>query len=84
MYNILRAGIIKDVPQDIDIDDLMENIDSPTTKVLEVHRLNHKVRINNAIQYVPSCTLYIKLAGQTLPKTVAIFYRRYSVFPYKD
>jgi len=61
-YHTLKTGIIKDVPRHIDDDDILEYLDSPC-KVIEVHRLNRKVRINGEIKFLLSCTVCIKFAG---------------------
>jgi len=53
-----------------------------SVKVLEIHRLNRRIRVEGEIKYVPFRTLCIKFAGQTLPQYVNIFNCRYSVFPY--
>jgi len=61
-YRTLRIGIIKDMPQHIDNDGIQEYLDSPC-KVIEVRRLNRKVRINGEIKFLPSRTVCIKFAG---------------------
>lgn len=39
-YKTMRTGIIRDVPQDIKIEELMNDIVSPQAKILEITRLN--------------------------------------------
>jgi len=46
MHQILRTGIVRDVPQDISMNLLKESISSPV-KILEIHRLNRRVKIKN-------------------------------------
>jgi len=53
-----------------------------SVKILEIHRLNRKIRVEDEIKYVSSRTLCIKLVGQTLPQCVNIFNHKYPVFPY--
>jgi len=62
LYRILRAGIIRDVPQDFSIQMLKDSISSPV-KVLDIHRLNRRTKIDNEIKYIPSRTVCIKFSG---------------------
>jgi len=52
-HRILRAGIVRVIPQDFSIEILREVISS-SSKILEIHRLNRRVKVDNDIQYVPS------------------------------
>jgi len=80
-YRVLRCGIIRDVPQDVPIDTLKESISSPI-KILDLHRLNRRVKTDNEIRYIPSRTLCIKFSGQSLPQYIYFFNCRYSVTPF--
>jgi len=64
-HRILRTGIVRDVPQDFSMHVLKELISSPI-KILEIHRLNHRIKTGNEFQYVPSRTVCIKFTGQSL------------------
>lgn len=79
-FKILRTGIIKGIDQSISLDCLRENLTS-TVKVLEVH-LNRRMIINGKATYVPSRTICIKFAGQSLPKEVVLFSALYKVDAY--
>jgi len=46
LHRILRTDIVRDIPQDFSIDVLKKSISFPI-KVLEIHRLNRRVRIEN-------------------------------------
>jgi len=80
-YRILRAGIIRDIPQDFSPDILKEVISSPL-KIIEIHRLNRRIKVGNEFQYVPSRTICIKFAGQSLPPYIYFYNCRYPVYPY--
>jgi len=80
-YKVLRAGIIRDVPQDVSVELIRESISSPI-KILEIHRLNRRIKVDNEIRYVPSRTLCLKFAGQSLPRFVYLSNCRYAVFPF--
>jgi len=56
IHRILRIGIIKDVPQDFSTDMIRESIAFPV-KVLDIHRLNRRVRVENEVKYLPSRTV---------------------------
>jgi len=68
-YRVLRTGIVRDIPQDVSLETLKECTSSPI-KILELHRLNRRLKSGNDIQYVPSRTLCIKFAGQSLPNFI--------------
>jgi len=80
-HRILRTGVIRDVPQDFTIEMLKESIASPV-KVIDIHRLNRRTKIDNEIKYSPSRTVCIKFSGQLLPNYVYLYNCRYSVSPY--
>jgi len=79
-YKVLRTGIIRDVPQDLTIELFRESISSPI-KILELHRLNRRMKIDSEIRYVPSRTVCLKFAGQA-PRFIYFFNCRYSVYPF--
>jgi len=80
-YKVLRSGIVRDVPQDVTAELLRDSISSPI-KVLEIHRLNRRLKLDNEVNYVPSCTICLKFAGQILPRFIYLFNCRYSVYPF--
>jgi len=77
-YKVLRADIIRDVLQDLSIELLRESVSSPI-KVLELHRLNRRMKTDNTTRYVPSRTVCLKF---TLPRFIYLFNCRYSVYPF--
>jgi len=80
-YRVLRTGIVRDVPQDFPLDRLRESMTS-SIKILEIHPLNRRTKIEGEIKYLPSRTLCVKFAGQFLPHYVSIFNCRYPVSPF--
>jgi len=67
--------------QYFDESELLQFFDSPF-KVLEVKRLNRRMKINGEIKYIPSRTICLKFADQIFPKYVFLCRNRYEVFPY--
>jgi len=80
-YRVLRTGIVRDVPQDFSLDKLRESMTSQV-KILEIHRLNRRMKIEGEIKYLPSRTLCVKFAGQFLPHYVSICNCIYPVAPF--
>jgi len=81
VYRTIRSGIIKDIPQHYDDADLLEFMDSPF-KVVEIKRLNRRIRIDSETKFIPSRTVCLKFSGQILPKYVFLCRNRYEVFPF--
>lgn len=80
-YKAYRVGIIKDIPQDFDINEEAKYFDSQY-KIVELHRLNRRVRDESGFKYVPSRTVCVKFEGQFLPKFVYVYKVRHSVTPF--
>jgi len=80
-YRTIRSGIIKDIPQHYEEGELLEFLDSPF-KVVEVRRLNRRLRVDGETKYVPSRTVCLKFAGQILPKYVYLCRNRFEVSPF--
>jgi len=70
-HRSLRTGIIRDISQNFSIEQFKDFILS-SLKVLEIHRLNRKIRTDGQIKYVPSRTICIKFTGQSLPQYVNV------------
>jgi len=78
LHRILCTGIIRDVPQDFSTDMLRESIISPV-KVLDIHRLNRRIKIDEEIKYLPARTVCIKFSGQSLPQYVYLYNCSFSI-----
>jgi len=81
VYRTIRSGIVKDIPQHYDENDLLEFFDS-LFKVVEVKRLNRRIRIKGEMKYIPSRTVCLKFVGQILPKYVFLCHTRHEVYPF--
>jgi len=80
-HRVLRTGIVRDVPQDFSLERLREATTS-TIKILEIHRLNRRTKVEGEIKYLPSRTLCVKFAGQFLPHHVSICNCIFPVLPF--
>jgi len=80
-YRTIRTGIVRDILQHFDESELLQFFDSPF-KVVEVKRLNRRMRIHSETKYIPSRTICLKFAGQILPKYVFFCQNRYDIFPF--
>jgi len=80
-YRTIRTGIVKDIPQHFEESNLLEFFDS-SFKVIEVKRLNRRMKIDGEIKYIPSRTVCLKFSRQILPKYVFLCRNRYEVYPY--
>ncbi|XP_067213037.1 uncharacterized protein [Linepithema humile] len=85
-YRIFRQGIIRNIPTDIDLEDLKTGIDCPT-EITALRRLNRRVSIEDesggkSTQFVPARTIVISFLNQILPKYIYIFGVRYEVTPF--
>jgi len=67
-YRTLRTGIVKNISH-FDETGLLEFFDLPS-KVIEVQRLNRRIRIDSEIKYISSRSVCLKFAGQILPRYV--------------
>jgi len=83
IFRVLRAGVIRNVPQDFSLEAVKE-LTSSLIKILEFHRLNRRVKLDGEVKYLKylSRTVCIKFAGQFLPQYVNISNCRYSVSPF--
>lgn len=81
-YRTLRTGTVRDIPSGIDEDTIFKAIEAPGFNVLEVRRFNKRIREEGNIKYIPSSTICVKFAGQSLPNHVSIFKTRHEVSPF--
>ncbi|XP_019889478.1 uncharacterized protein LOC105286184 isoform X3 [Ooceraea biroi] len=80
-FKVLRSGIIKDVPQSLDMATMIKHMES-SIKVVDVERLNRRITADGQTQFAPSRTLKLRFAGQSLPKNVYLFKVRHEVTPF--
>jgi len=69
VYRTIRSGIVKGISQHYEDANLLEFFNAPF-KVVEIKRLNRRIRVNGETKYIPSRTVCIKFAGQILLKYV--------------
>jgi len=53
-----------------------------SSKILEIHRLNKRIKVGDDYQYVLSRTICVKFADQSLPPFIYFFNCRYPVYPF--
>lgn len=81
-YRTLRTGVVRDIPTGISTEAILQSIEAPSCKILEVERLNRKIVINGESKSTPSSTITVKFAGQLLPKYIFLFKTRHEVSPF--
>ncbi|KYQ51274.1 hypothetical protein ALC60_09637 [Trachymyrmex zeteki] len=80
-FNILRTGVIRNVPLDISENDVV-NLFSSQFKILSAKRLNIRTRKDGELITSPSRTVLIKFRGQNLPRAVTFLHVNFPVYPY--
>jgi len=51
IYRTVRVSVVKDIPQHLDNDNILEFLDAPC-KVVEIRRLNRRIRIDGETRFV--------------------------------
>lgn len=85
-YRIFRQGIIRNIPIDLDLEELKSGIDSPAN-VIAIRRLNRRISSkndsgNNTVEFVPSKSIILNFQNQILSKYIFIFNVRQEVTPF--
>ncbi|KYQ51915.1 hypothetical protein ALC60_08977 [Trachymyrmex zeteki] len=80
-FNILRTGVIRNVPLDISENDVV-NLFSSQFKILSAKRFNIRSRKDGEITTSPSRSVLIKFRGQFLPRAVTFIHVNFPVYPY--
>ena len=79
-FRVSREGIIRNIPLDISIDDIVRfSSTSLKCPITEARRFVHK---NDKGEKVPSTTVQIKFEGQEVPDFIDLFHMRIKVDPY--
>lgn len=75
-FSITRMGLVRGVPTDLSIEDILENISVPLGcgKILKARRLNYKVMVEGSPSWKPTQTIVLTFDGQMLPKRVYMCY----------
>lgn len=80
-YKTVSTGIIRGVPEEIEIENAIPFFESPV-KIVQVRRLNHRSRIEGQTQYIPSRSICVKFSAQSMPQHIFLFKVKHEVFPY--
>lgn len=74
-FSITRMGLVRGVPTERSVEDIIENISVPIGcgKVIKARRLNYKVHGTTPV-WKPSQTVVLTFDGQVLPKRVFLCY----------
>lgn len=74
-YNVTRMGIVRGIPVDWSMDELVESLDLPDNCgiVLKARRLNRKNTENGTTLWKPTQTVVLTFAGQRLPDRIYSF-----------
>ncbi|KAL1447325.1 hypothetical protein WDU94_005621 [Cyamophila willieti] len=82
-YNYVnRVGIIRDVDDEFDDEQLREAIDAKQFNVVSVQRLNRRVVEENEVKYVKSRSIKIVFEGKEIPSHVYLYYCRIECEPF--
>lgn len=84
-YNITRMGLIKGIPTDFSMDELVESLIIPEHcgVVLKARRLNRKQMVNGNSTWIPSQSVVLTFKGQSLPNRVFSFHTSIPVETYQ-
>ncbi|XP_045502915.1 uncharacterized protein LOC123699911 [Colias croceus] len=79
-YHITRMGIVKGIPVEWTMDDLVECAEFPNRhgRILKARRLNKKSSLDGITTWVPSQTVVLTFLGQVMPSKI---YCRYTSLP---
>lgn len=83
-YSVTRMGIVKQVPVEWTMEELVESISVPSGfgRVIKARRLNKKTSVNDSTVWVPTSTVVLTFLGQRLPERVFCFYTSLPVVTY--
>lgn len=84
-FNITRMGIIRDVPVDFSLDELVESLVFPSGSglVMKARRLNRKNVSEGVTTWIPTQSVVVTFRGQELPDRVFSYHSSLPVEPYK-
>lgn len=83
-FHISRMGVIREIPVDITMDELVGNIILPPKcgEILRARRFNRKTFINNSPVWTPTQTIVLTFRTQNLPEKIFFCHSSISVVPY--
>lgn len=83
-YNITRMGLIRGIPIELSMDELVESLSIPEHCgiVLKARRLNRKLVVEGNSSWIPSQTVVLTFKGQSLPEKIFSYYTSIPVESY--
>lgn len=83
-YNITRLGLVRGVPCEWSMSEFVEAAQLPTGcgSILKARRLNRKIASEGNTQWVPTQSVVVTFAGQTLPNNIYCHYTSLRVETY--
>ncbi|CAH2090165.1 unnamed protein product [Euphydryas editha] len=84
-YNITRIGLIKGIPVDWSMEELVESLELPSGcgAVMKARRLNRKNIQEGSVSWIPTQSVVLTFRGQILPNRVFSFHTSLPVETYK-
>lgn len=75
-FQITRMGVVKQVPTDWTLEELVNNLRCPndSVRVIKARRLNKRSQKEGISKWVPSTTIVLTFLGQSLPERVFCYY----------
>lgn len=71
-FHVSRMGVVRDIPTDWTLQELVEGIRTPSNcgEVIRARRLNMKSKKEDTVTWIPSTTVVLTFTGQSLPERV--------------
>lgn len=75
-YNVTRMGIVRDVPVEWTLEELVQSVEVPAGcgAVIKARRLNRKKIENNVPTWIPTQSVVLTFSGQKLPNRIFCFF----------
>lgn len=83
-YNVTRMGLVKGIPVDWSMDELVESLELPSGcgAIMKARRLNRKNIQEGSVTWVPTQSVVLTFRGQVLPNRVYSFHNSLPVETY--
>jgi hypothetical protein len=83
-FHITRNGIVRNIPSEWSMEELVQNIECPDSLcIIKARRLNRKSIKDGSIEWVPTRTVVLTFLGQKLPERVFCFHTSLPVSIYQ-
>ena len=81
--NISCKGIVRGVDKELEVDEILKNMNSPTMEIMRVKRFNRRVsKENNEQEYIKTGTCLVTFKGKVIPSYVSVYGLQLRVEPY--